>query len=315
MNRALAPYFGLKMFRVLTDPLIRQLPLALRVQLYHYRATRRWPNLTSPRTFSDAISAHKVYLANNLENGKLVEDVASKYFMRNYVNKCLGPGFLPKLYFKYDSVGDVRAAKFPDRCVIKPSNSSGRVVHWRRERDQVRVKEVLRELHRWSDDDRRFLSGEWWYSKRPMRILVEEDLSDENEQPPPDYKFFTFGGHTRLVEVDVDRRRGHKQSFYTPDWQRLDVVRARPSAGDLPRPAALEQMLRCAAVLGEPFPFLRVDFYVVGDRLLVGELTHAPAAGWLSFSDAALEADLAAAYTEARNRQRAGQVFAAQRTP
>ena len=42
-------------------------------------------------------------------------------------------------------------------------------------------------------------------------------------------------------------------------------------------------MIRYAEILSKPFPFVRVDFYEVGDRLYVGEMTFYSGGGILKF--------------------------------
>ena len=42
-------------------------------------------------------------------------------------------------------------------------------------------------------------------------------------------------------------------------------------------------MLELAEKLAKPFPFVRVDFYEIGDRVLLGEMTFYPGGGLLAF--------------------------------
>ena len=42
------------------------------------------------------------------------------------------------------------------------------------------------------------------------------------------------------------------------------------------KPAKLEEMIALARKLSRGFPMVRVDFYVDGDRLYVGEMTFSP---------------------------------------
>ena len=42
-------------------------------------------------------------------------------------------------------------------------------------------------------------------------------------------------------------------------------------------------MVKLAEKLSEPFPFVRVDFYEVGDKIFFGELTFYPGNGMESF--------------------------------
>jgi hypothetical protein len=46
-----------------------------------------------------------------------------------------------------------------------------------------------------------------------------------------------------------------------------------------PKPKRLQEMNEVARVLERPFAFVRVDLYLIGDRIYVGELTHMPESG------------------------------------
>ncbi|MFO7571619.1 MAG: ATP-grasp fold amidoligase family protein, partial [Gaiellaceae bacterium] len=52
-----------------------------------------------------------------------------------------------------------------------------------------------------------------------------------------------------------------------------------PPRGHGWRPANLPEMVELAERLAAPLDFLRVDFFVVGSRVVVGELTSYPGAG------------------------------------
>lgn len=48
------------------------------------------------------------------------------------------------------------------------------------------------------------------------------------------------------------------------------------TAPNIPKPKRLADMIRIAEMLAKDVPLLRVDFYAVGKRLYVGELTFTP---------------------------------------
>ncbi|MCU0862051.1 MAG: hypothetical protein MUE65_07010, partial [Methanomassiliicoccales archaeon] len=56
------------------------------------------------------------------------------------------------------------------------------------------------------------------------------------------------------------------------------------STQDIERPRNLERMLDISRRLSSPFPFVRVDFYDLGDRVYVGELTFYPHGGMERFN-------------------------------
>jgi hypothetical protein len=57
-------------------------------------------------------------------------------------------------------------------------------------------------------------------------------------------------------------------------------------------------MRQIAERLAHPFAFVRVDLYTVGDRILVGELTHYPTGGNKSYDPPEWEARLGALWPE-----------------
>ena len=63
---------------------------------------------------------------------------------------------------------------------------------------------------------------------------------------------------------------------------------SRGSEND-PKPPQLEKMLEIAAKLSHPFPFIRVDMYVSGTEVKVGELTNCPNSASRPFSPRSVE--------------------------
>lgn len=122
---------------------------------------------------------------------------------------------------------------------------------------------------------------EWCYRGLPRRILCETFLKGDDGQSPWDYKVLCFNGEPRIVWVDVDRYTRHQRAFYDPGWNRLACRSSwiEPTDAEFPRPPQLEQLLAAARTLSAGYPFMRVDFYVVGDRPLFGEITLYPGGG------------------------------------
>ena len=49
-----------------------------------------------------------------------------------------------------------------------------------------------------------------------------------------------------------------------------------PISDIIPRPSALEEMISIASRLSEPFPFVRVDLYLINGSPIFGEMTFTP---------------------------------------
>ena len=96
-----------------------------------------------------------------------------------------------------------------------------------------------------------------------------------------DYKVFCFDGVPHCIYVATDHFPGQLShiSFYDLDWNRLEVRYGEHPNCDVERPKHLDEMLSLARTLSKGFPFLRVDFFEVGDKLYVAELTLYPGGG------------------------------------
>ncbi len=92
-----------------------------------------------------------------------------------------------------------------------------------------------------------------------------------------DYKFFCFDGNVKALFIATDRADDKietKFDFFDANYNHLALSQGHPNATEPPKkPAAFELMKRLASELSKGIPQLRVDFYEVGNRIYVGELT------------------------------------------
>jgi len=68
---------------------------------------------------------------------------------------------------------------------------------------------------------------------------------------------------------------------YDLNWQKLEVQITFPLITKvIPRPAQFAELISTAKSLSEGIPFVRVDLYNFEKRIIFGELTMYPAAGF-----------------------------------
>ena len=115
----------------------------------------------------------------------------------------------------------------------------------------------------------------------PM-VMAEEYLEDEGfDTGLVDYKVTCFNGNPRLIEVHRGRFGEHTCNYYDQDWNpvTIDWAGIPVSPVEVERPEKLEKMLELSSVLTRGIPQVRCDWYVLGDRLVFGELTLFNGAG------------------------------------
>ena len=101
-----------------------------------------------------------------------------------------------------------------------------------------------------------------------------------------DFKIWSFNGEPYCILVTYNRQNGrHSIDLYDTQWVRINSnLRSHSSVtiadGDVfPKPSCLVEMLNIAAILSKGHPQMRVDFYIVNGKPVLGELTMASGVG------------------------------------
>lgn len=257
--------------------LARPLPDALYLRLAYWLYYRRWPDYAHPRTLQEHIQAYMLRSRN-----PMLVTLADKLAVRKYIDATVGPGHTVPLLGAWRDAAAVPLATLAYPVVLKPTHLSGRALFL--DRFEPAQEAALRRLLRdWLARDHSLINREWFYAQVPPGLVAEPLLLDEHGERPADVKASVIGGRVRYFQVDRGRQGQHTRNLYGADWELLPVRGPLPRhAPDAP-PADLPGLVAIAEQLAEPFEFLRVDCYVIGGRVLVGELTSSPGAGFGRF--------------------------------
>ena len=269
----------------------------------------RWWRLTQtrkPETFTE-----KVRYKMLRDHRNLVVTFADKVAVREYVGTTVGTGYLPAVYATVDDPEQLLTEALPRQFVVKPSHGSGAVVVVSEAADQGArlpgVEACWSYIHvRPEHADRAQLvaiarywqeqlygqgpNREWAYGHVPRRVFVEELLTNGHGVVPDDYKFFVFHGRCEFIQVDTGRFGRRTQNFYRRPWTPLPLSGGPPRAEHpQPAPACLDEMIIVSEKLAAATDFVRVDLYVVGGRVVFGEMTNYPAGGESPFHPASFD--------------------------
>lgn len=242
-----------------------------------------WPNLDDPQTFNEKLCARKFH------GFPAAPILADKLAVRDFVTSRVGSEFLTLLYYGGASPESVDYAALPSRFVLKGTHGSGpdlRALIWDKSILSRRkfITIALRILRRRCGPE----VNEWWYAQITPRLLIEEMLLEADGSIPPDFKFYVFDGIALYVQV-VDARHDDapRSRFYDREWQPQPFERESfDNTLELARPPNLSEMLSVAEALAVGLDFVRVDLYSIRGRIVFGELTLAPGAGWIPFRPA-----------------------------
>lgn len=218
---------------------------------------------------------------------------ADKYRVREYIGSLGLLDYMPKLYGHWDKVGDVDFDILPKSFVIKANNGCAtvKVVH---DKSKVDIGNLKKELRRWMILPYGWMHAQLHYTKIKPCLIAEELLNNDFPVLSPkslvDIKVYCINGIPQLIWVAYNRvnMHVHAQCFDAewnprPDFTRNTMSHYVYDHNDpiIDKPACFDEMMNIARLISAPFPQVRVDFYVVNGKPVIGELTFTQGYGFL----------------------------------
>ena len=246
------------------------------------------PDLDNPKNLIEKIYWMELYA--DLSLWSVCED---KYGMRAYIEeKGLGQ-YLPKLYGHWDNANDFNIDTIPQSFVLKSNNGCGTVMIVK-DKTTLNLSETKKILNRWLKIPYGYSNAALHYLAIKPCIICEEILKNDtvythiSPHSLVDFKVWCINGKPRSILVFYERRSPYcKIGLFNTKWEQMtDKIRFMehykydPNIA-ISKPECLEEMLNVAGKLSEGFPQMRVDFYVVDGKPVIGELTLATGYGYL----------------------------------
>lgn len=239
-------------------------------------------DLDNPKTLDEKIQWLKF---NTYLDNPLVTQCADKYAVRDYVKDCGCSEILNDLYFTWDSVDDIKWEDLPNKFVIKWNFGWGNnfICKDKSKIDEIETKKLLK---KWYKDHNTFwkLYAELQYRNIIPKLVCEKLIETENGELPLDYKLYCFNGKSKYVMLCTDRESGHPKYFFFDREKKLVRLNRRglsaPNNFSIPMPKGYDKLFEYADKLSKPFPFVRTDFYLENGKVIFGELTFTPCAGF-----------------------------------
>lgn len=253
----------------------------------YYKTYHRYPNLKDPKNLIE-----KIYWMQLHTDTSMWTKCADKYAMREYIKECGYEDRLPQNYGHWTNVDDVDFDALPNEFVLKSNNGCGTVMVVKNKRE-LDIKKTKRKLNQWLRVPYGWAGGQLHYTRITPCIIAEELLHQDEEMDDnslTDYKVWCFNGVPECILVVHDRSEkvNYTLDMYDTKWDRIPNslktnVHFTNDVEKYPRPLCLEQMLAMASRLSAPFPEVRVDFYVINNKPVLGELTFT--SGYGNYTD------------------------------
>lgn len=247
------------------------------IKTLYYKNTGRKLDFEKLETYNEKIQWIKIF-----EVTDLMKLCADKLAMRQFIDVIGLTDNLPRLYATYKSSDEINFEELPNRFVLKLNHgwSFNILVE---DKTKLDLKAVRRQINSWQAEKFGCLTGEAQYFNIVPKIICEEYLGDPYEEIL-DYKVLCFNGQPTIIQVDQTRFSNHRRNFYDISWNRLNI-RYGYNSMDTPlkRPPQLDSLLTLSGKISKFFKHVRVDFYIVKNKIYIGELTFTPTAGYKEF--------------------------------
>jgi len=112
-------------------------------------------------------------------------------------------------------------------------------------------------------------------------------MVDESGYELKDYKLMCFNNEVKCSFVCSNRNTasGLCVNFYDKEWKPMPFERHYPKNHiEIPKPNHYKKMVELAEKLSKNIPFVRVDFYIIENKIYFGELTFYPGGGMEEFT-------------------------------
>lgn len=259
------------------EKLIRRLsPVApvLVSRIRYWQCSGRRLNLKDPQEFNEKVMWLKL---NTYYKNPLIIQCADKVRVRRYVEKCGCKEILIDCLGVYENTKQIPWDTLPQQFVLKCNHGAGYNIICP-DKDMLDKKETIRQLDRWLKEDYSLDYAEMQYHYIRPKIICEKYLQPAEGVLPDDYKVYCFHGRAECIMHCHGRGEQITFCFYDRDWNLLKWNKSAPKdgKGTAERPSCLEDLLMYAEKLSAGIPFVRMDFYVLDDRVYFGEMTFTP---------------------------------------
>lgn len=229
-------------------------------------------NWENPQSYTEKINVSKLYCENDLKT-----QLTDKISVREWIKEKIGEEYLIPILGVYEKFSDINFDLLPDKFVIKCNHDSGSVTLCDN-KSNLNLKKLKDKYDYYMSRNFAYLGYEMHYKNIVPKILIEEYMGSAIN----DYKFLCFNGKPYYCWVDVDRFGKHKRNVYDMDWnlQPFEQMNYGNYENELKCPKQFEKMKEIVLKLCQGFDHVRVDLYIVNDKIYFGEMTFTNGSGF-----------------------------------
>lgn len=240
-----------------------------------------YPDLSNPVKFTEKIQWIKL----NMRDPKMTV-YCDKYLVKEHIKEVLGEEYVIPLLGVYDSPNQIDFDTLPERFVLKCNHNSGRGMYICKDKSNLNVKKVRRDLRAALKEDYYFVGREWSYRDVPRKIVCEKYMEDSGGNLT-DYKFYCNQGKATHLLVCLNRLSDNHRNIHMNMKGEIlpfnpDCVKAIEAGEKIKLPSNFDEMKAIAEKLSSEFPHVRIDLYNVDGKIYFGEYTFYSDSGFFT---------------------------------
>lgn len=257
---------------------VNRIPDRLFIRLSYFCVFGKLPDLKHPKSYTEKIQWFKLN-----QTDKIFSDLADKYTVRAYVKAKIKDDILIPLYRHGTDPEAIPFETLPESFVIKCNHGSGYGIIIK-DKATCNPSAIQKKLRNRLDEDYWLKWRELQYKNIKKEIVIEKLLIDETWNIPVDYKWYCFNGKPLYIGVVSWRFTNKSINYFNIERNKQPYSCVFPIwTHHISKPTCFEKMKQYARILSSWFPFVRVDFYQVNDKVYFGEMTFTPDSGYGKF--------------------------------
>lgn len=273
--------FGLINYFFILTRSLKIFPVKWQLYFTYRCAHGKSPHFNNPTTFNEKLAWRKLY-AHNPFYSKMVD----KYEAKSIAAQLIGEEYIVPCYGVWNSFDDIDFDKLPDQFILKCTHDSSGIVLCK-DKATFNKEDAKAVIEKSLKTDYYQKSFEWPYKDAPHRVLADKLLVDGKRKELQDYKWWCFNGEPKVMYItNKGKYQQCEENFYDMNFKPLDIDHGFPrTVPEYNKPAQFEKMKELARILSQNIPFVRVDFFVVDDKIYFGEFTFFDHAGMRPFKN------------------------------
>lgn len=240
-------------------------------------------NLDKPTRYTEKLQYLRLFVYSYDE---LVSKCASKLGLREYA---LEKGYKDNLinnYGVFDRFDDINFDILPSKFIMKCTHACG-FNYICYDKETLDINKLRKTFNKWLKTNYGNMTIEKHYSPIKPQIVIEDLLLEDNELPI-EYKIHVFNGKAKYMYVVTGRNNDIRYNNFYIDWKEFNRAQFNHWKEDPTfnkKPLLWDEAVKLAESLAKPFPFVRVDLYIIANHIYISEMTFTPAKGTLTFRD------------------------------